>query len=274
MDSGRDLGRRRDGRSPRRTGLPRLAAASGLQGIDFASAAADDEELLEQLVEILRGNLEDEPDEQLESFGGDQVLDRLSEGLIRVRGAAGRLIGRGATNLLRSKLHENAALFLGDVMTYVNERGETAADAGPIATKVIADIDAAVSDAPDTPLMIVAHSMGGNIAYDVLSHFRPDLECDLFLTVGSQVGLFEELCLLAKAKQEHCPDLAKVPALPNVKRWINVFDYNDVLGFAGKKIFDGIEDFSYSTGKGVVKAHSSYFLTPSFYRRLAGRLGA
>jgi hypothetical protein len=251
-------------------------ASRVLAGLDrsVTAGAAHDDELLERLVEILQGDLQREPDERVESFGGEGILDRLSEGLIRVRGAAGRLIGRGATKLLRSKVHENGALFLGDVMTYLNERGDTREQAGPIVTKVMGDIDQAVAEAPGTPLVIIAHSMGGIIAYDVLSHFRPDLECRLLLTVGSQVGLFEELCLLAKGRQQGCPDLAMVPALANVQRWINVFDYNDVLGFSAKKIFDGVDDFAYSTGKGVVKAHSSYFLFPSFYRRLAARIGA
>jgi broad specificity phosphatase PhoE len=244
-----------------------------MESAELVAGVSNDEEMLERLVEILRNDLEEEPDDRVESFGGDQILDRLSEGMIRIQGAAGRLSGRGATKLLRSKLHENGALFLGDVMTYLNERGETADDAGPIASRVMAAIDQAILESPDGRLVIVAHSMGGNISYDVLSHFRPTLECELFLTVGSQVGLFEELCLLAKSKQQQCPDVAKVPALPNVKRWINVFDYNDVLGFAAEKIFDGVEDFKYSTGKGVVKAHTSYFFMPSFYRRLADRIG-
>lgn len=240
---------------------------------DIAPGASSDEEWLEGLAELLHADLAAERDATVESFGGDEILDRLSEGLIRLRGAAGRLIGRGATKLLRSKLHENGALFLGDLMTYLNERGDTRDSAGPIAARVMEQIDEAVADAAGNPLVIVGHSMGGNIAYDVLSFFRPDLECDLFLTVGSQVGLFEELCLLVKGKTARCPDVTKVEALPNVKRWINVFDYNDVLGFAAAKVFDGVEDFAYSTGKGVVKAHTSYFVMPSFYRRLADRLG-
>jgi hypothetical protein len=212
--------------------------ASGLiHGVDTdgLSAAADDEAVVEAFVAMFGPARSPASNE---SFGADEVANRLSEGLIRVRGSAGRLLGRGATKLLRSKLHERGALFIGDVMNYLNERGPTRADAGPIATSVMNAIDHATANAPNTPLVIIAHSMGGNIAYDVLSHFRPDLECDLLLTVGSQVGLFEELCLLARGKHERCPDLQRVGKLPNVRRWVNVFDYNDVLGFAASKIFD------------------------------------
>jgi hypothetical protein len=233
--------------------------------------AADDWQLLERFVGIVLAEGGHRAD--YEAFGADEVIDQLSEGLIRIRGAASRLGGRGAVKLLRSKLHENAALFFGDVMTYLNERGANRDDAGPIASKVMTTIDESLASPSKTPLVIVAHSMGGNIAYDILSQFRPDLRCDVLVTVGSQVGLFEELCLLAKGKAQGCPDLDKVAALSNVSRWINVFDYNDVLGFAASRIFDGVDDYAYSTGKGVLKAHGSYFVMPSFYRRLVTRLG-
>ncbi len=52
-----------------------------------------------------------------------------------------------------------------------------------------------------------------------------------------------------------------------------MFDSNDILGFAAEKIFDGVDDDRYSTGKGVLAAHSTYFIRPSFYHRLAARLG-
>jgi hypothetical protein len=259
------------------TKLKQLAAlAHGASSIlpEVAPAdlpTADDRQLLEWFMEIVP--LEDGNGAGCEAFGVNEVFDQLSEGLKRIRGAAGRLSGRGAVKLLRSKLHENAALFFGDMMTYLNERGASRDDAGPIATNVMTKIDEALAAPSRTPLVIVAHSMGGNIVYDILSQFRPDLSCDALVTVGSQVGLFEELCLLVKGKTDGCPDLAKVAALPNVSRWINVFDYNDVLGFAASRIFNGVDDYAYSTGKGVVKAHSSYFVMPSFYRRLAARLG-
>ena len=160
--------------------------------------ATDDEGALEQFDRILRAEVATEPG--VESFGVDQVFDRLREGLIRVRGAAGRLAGRGATKLLRGKVHRSGALFLGDVLTYVNERGP-ADNPGPIATAVITEIETAVAEEPGAPLVVVAHSMGGNIVYDVLSYFRPDLACDVLVTVGSQVGLFEELCLLARGNR-------------------------------------------------------------------------
>jgi hypothetical protein len=241
-----------------------------IDGERLVAGAASDEVVLDRLLAALEQETTDTGGE-IEAFGANEVLDRLSESLVRLRGAAGRLAGRGATKLLRSKLHENGAMFVGDVFTYLAERGDKA-NPGPIVAKVIADLDRAVAAPPATKLVVIAHSMGGNIMYDVLSYFRPDLRCDLFVTVGSQVGLFEELCLLMRSREAGCPSVPKVERLANVERWINVFDYNDVLGYAAEGIFEGVEDYAYSTGKGVVQAHTTYFQLPSFYRRLASRV--
>jgi dienelactone hydrolase len=79
-----------------------------------------------------------------------------------------------------------AALFVGDVFKYLQNSGKVG-DEGPI-VKIVSD---AFRNADEIrrktkePLVILGHSMGGNIAYDILTHFPPDLQCDLFLTVGA-----------------------------------------------------------------------------------------
>jgi hypothetical protein len=234
--------------------------------------AADDQEWINILVARLEEATPEsagEVDED-EAFGGSAVWDRLSEAAIRVQGAAGRLSGGAAAKLLRADIHRHAALFLGDVFTYLDQRGDRG-HPGPIVEHVIQTLKSAVDAGP--PLVIVAHSMGGEIVYDVLSYYRPDIHVQKLVTVGSQVGLFEELCLLQSGKQAGCPNgPTRVAKLANVEEWINVFDRNDLLGFATERIFEGVKDFDYSTGKGLFAAHSSYFTMPSFYRRLADRI--
>jgi hypothetical protein len=58
----------------------------------------------------------------------------------------------------------------------------------------------------------------------------------------------------------------------NIKRWMNVLDPNDVFSFRAAGVFDGVTDFKYETGLGLMEAHSGYFRRPSFYRRLGERL--
>jgi pimeloyl-ACP methyl ester carboxylesterase len=234
--------------------------------------AADDQEWLNALATRLEEDAPEWRDEidGVEAFGSSVVWDRLSEAVIRVRGAAGRLGGGAAARLLRADIHRQAALFLGDVFFYLDRRGDRD-HPGPIVDQVVQTLESAID--AGTPLVVVAHSMGGEIVYDVLSYYRRDIRVQMLVTVGSQVGLFEELCLLQAGKQAGCPDgPTRVSKLDNVGEWINVFDRNDLFGFAAERIFEGAKDFHYSTGKGLFAAHSSYFTMPSFYRRLAERL--
>lgn len=244
------------------------AQMSELRSDPSLTGAVNDEEWLDALATRLEGwELISEPDN--ESFGGSQVWDRLSESMIRLRGAAGRIGGQAAAKLLRAQLHRHAALFLGDVFTYLDQRGQQD-QPGPIVAGVVKTLEEATE--AGQPLVVVAHSMGGQIVYDVLSFYRPDIQVHKLITVGSQVGLFEELCLLQKGKAGGCPDgPVLVPELDNVGEWINVFDRNDLFGFATGRIFAQSRDFEYSTGKGLLAAHSSYFTMPSFFRRLADR---
>jgi pimeloyl-ACP methyl ester carboxylesterase len=104
----------------------------------------------------------------------------------------------------------------------VDQRGDRD-HMGPIVADVVKTLQAAVD--AGTPVVVVAHSMGGQIVYDILSYYRPDIRVQKLVTVGSQVGLFEELRLLQKGKQAGCPDgPTLVTRLDNVDEWINVFE--------------------------------------------------
>ena len=62
----------------------------------------------------------------------------------------------------------------------------------------------------------------------------------------------------------------KVARPTNVKRWINVFDSRDILGFAAARVFDGVEDYHFAMGHAGRMV--SYFVEPVFYERLGDRL--
>jgi subtilisin family serine protease len=89
------------------------------------------------------------------------------------------------------------------------------------------------------PFVVIAHSQGSMIAYQVLYELaskHPEVEIDLFLTIGSPLGLTEvqdQIKRLTKQKQ----GLA-VPA--NIKRWVNVSDPLDPV-CADKDLDDDIE---------------------------------
>lgn len=210
-----------------------------------------------------------------ESFGAGGVLDRLKEGVSRLVNVVPD-VGTGLLGKLgRKKLNATVTRFAGDAFTYLAKRG-TPGQEGPIVAEVLKGLRKAekAKTASDNKLVVIAHSFGGEIVYDILTRFAPDLVVDCLITVGSQVGLFEEMKLYLASDEQIPPQYpnGKVPLPANLKRWLNVFDLNDVLSFRVEPIFDGAKDFSYDTGYSTLQAHSGYFLRPSFYTRLADRL--
>lgn len=111
--------------------------------------------------------------------------------------------------------------------------------------------------------------------YDLLTHFAPDLNIDVFVSVGSQVAVFEEMTLYRASKEglpAHPPkDRLDRPA--RAARWLNVYDTNDIFSFRAEGVFTGVDDYRFDTGYGLLEAHGGYFARPSFYKRLASRLG-
>lgn len=180
-------------------------------------------------------------------------------------------LGTVLTSIGRTRLHKTAARFIGDILVYMNERGD-ADNPGEIVKCVLAALrdGRAIADGREEELVVIGHSLGGVIVRDILTHFAPDLSVDTLITVGSQVGVFEEMGLYRKRSDSKPPAL--VEAAPNVGRWLNVYDTNDIFSFATSKIFASAEDFSYDTGYGLLSAHGGYFTRPSFYSRLGDRL--
>jgi hypothetical protein len=181
---------------------------------------------------------------------------------------------RHLVGAVRDGLHPEIATFIGDVVEYVNRRG-TAAAPGAIVREVAAALRQASNDRkPDDPYVIaVGHSMGGNILYDLLTAFCTDVSVDLLVTVGSQVGVFEEMKQFVASDQTiPTREQPKVAQPGNIGAWVNVFDPNDLLAFAAREVFDGVRDVEYVTGNGVLSAHGAYFLRPSFHLRLRHRI--
>ena len=213
---------------------------------------------------------------QWESFGSSFGLgDCLKESMERITSLPASAMSSAVLTLGRKNTHLGAAQFLGDVFQYLNKRGNKDAP-GAIVEKIVGAFRAArdARSPGDPKLFVVGHSLGGVITYDILTHFDPSIEVDVLITVGSQVALFEEMALYRASQPELAPNPAtdRVPRPPNVKRWLNVVDPNDVFSFRAEGIFAGVRDFQYQTGYGAMSAHSGYFRRPSFYERLGERL--
>jgi hypothetical protein len=98
--------------------------------------------------------------------------------------------------------------FLGDAHAYFFE-----GKAGPIAARVAATLDAARG-----PVVVIGHSLGAIVAYDVLASAESSYAVPLLVTAGCPLGID------AVKELVHQP-----PAVPaSVARWLNVSDPLDV----------------------------------------------
>jgi hypothetical protein len=146
-----------------------------------------------------------------QSQGIGDIFNSLQNGITRLKEGAANWASRQALDAVRETLHGKVALFLGDVFTYLDERG-TPQDPGAIVKKVAAALTEGLQARTDSdPLIVVGHSLGGVILYDMLTSFQPEanlvpgLHIDRLVTVGSQVGLVrgaEELPRLARGVQQ------------------------------------------------------------------------
>jgi len=220
--------------------------------------------------------------EGLAGMGGGgffaRLGDRLKESMGRGVGVPGYVASRLVAEF-RAPINTMASMFVGDVMAYVNNRGDAAA-VGSIPSRLLEALRTAREAAPaDEPLVVISHSMGGQVVYDTVTHFLPkaaawqDLRIDYWCATASQVGLFEELKLFLESD----PSYQKGSKVPFPDRahlggWWNVWDHNDFISYTGADIFEGVDDEAFNTGMTLVGAHSGYLVRPSFYRMLAGKL--
>jgi hypothetical protein len=118
------------------------------------------------------------------------------------------------------------------------------------------------------PVVLLAHSLGGIVAFDLLAGDRAEglNHVRMLVTVGSQVPLLYEIGALTCGINYRTP-------LPGSFRpkWVNVYDERDLLGYAGAALFgDRCRDIPVNTRQPFPMAHSAYWddMGP-LYRHLA-----
>jgi hypothetical protein len=207
-------------------------------------------------------------------FGG--IGDAIKGAVTALADRARNTVSTGLSNAFRDELNPLVGRFLGDIFVYLKGEDGDGALRDKIRALVARDvIDAhAEAKAAGEKLVLLGHSLGGVILYDMLSSpesagLPADLSVDLFLSVGSQPGFFEELGLFDFKRPAHA---TSTPMPAAVTAWYNVFDPIDPFGFRATPMFAGAEDYQFDSVTGLLSAHTTYFKRPQFYARARKRL--
>lgn len=183
---------------------------------------------------------------------------------------------------MRRPLNQIGAMLLGDVFWYLSTRGD-ATQPGEIPLRVLATLSQAQKTKTQTgePLVVLTNSMGGEIMYDIVTHFLPrlpeydDVQIDYWCSVASQIGLFEEMKLfLASSDQYGAKHGNRVP-FPDRKRlvaWWNAWDIDDMISYSVRDIIEGVDDTPYHVGRLLFDEHLGYLQADGFYKEFASRL--
>jgi hypothetical protein len=208
--------------------------------------------------------------------------DRLGEAAARVGSLQGSLL-TSALAQVRGPANALVTRFFGDVFRYLDERGKPDRP-GKIPATVITTLKKARAQIPANkePLIVLSHSMGGQIVYDVVTAFLPadpqgqGVRVDFWCACASQVGLFEEMKRFLKSDAKYGADRsAKRVPYPDghyLGAWWNVWDPNDFISYTARDIFEGVDDERYESGYSVLSAHGGYLEQPTFFRRFAQKL--
>jgi hypothetical protein len=234
---------------------------------EWLAHVGSDEQLISRFLQDLASR--DVPD-GVEQLGMAESWRHFQEAGYRLRESAHTRATRRLADRIRERLAPKVTDFLGDVFVYLHEQSDAG---GRIRERIGGAVSNAARSATSTdPLVVVAHSMGGNIVYDLLTEELQDVTVATLITVGTQIGFFEELQLFRSSGfDDPSGDSQRLPKPTNVARWINVFDPNDLLAFRVAPIFRDTDDYEFNTNS-LLGAHGAYFQLPSFHRAVSERL--
>ena len=105
----------------------------------------------------------------VESFGISDVWNHLTGAVVKLGHAAAAAVSNPIVGLVRPFLNEKITLFVGDAFSYLRSREKYGPEC-PIVNEIGKALTAAQQQrTAQDPLIVIGHSMGGVIAYDVIS---------------------------------------------------------------------------------------------------------
>ncbi|WP_256094072.1 lipase family alpha/beta hydrolase [Microcystis aeruginosa] len=156
----------------------------------------------------------------------------------------------------RGSLSQSIAATAGDVIMY-QSRGQ----------KIRDFIQEKIKRIQGHPVILIAHSLGGIAAVDLLLEPDPP-KVDLLVTIGSQAPLLYEWNALTNMEHQ------KGANLPNTfPKWLNIYDERDFLSYIGAGIFPGkVEDIKVSNGQPFPASHGAYWNNPNVWSAIFERI--
>jgi hypothetical protein len=182
-----------------------------------------------------------------------QVVDRV------VGGVVGRLLGQINTSV-RTNFGPIVARFLGDA--FVFER-----DSSEIVSRLTDKVWQERRGTAERPASILAHSLGGVIAFNAAVRASDAIHIDRFVTFGSQSAFFHVIREIGEVPRF---DMTAVRLPARIDRWLNVWEPLDPLAFLAAGVFQ------MSSGDSPIDrelphrpahtlwTHSSYWKDPTF----------
>jgi hypothetical protein len=108
----------------------------------------------------------------------------------------------------------------------------------------------------DPPVIVLAHSLGGIAAVDVLA-LEPCPEVTLLVTAGTQAPLFYEINALHSLRNGD-------PLPEHFPRWLNIYDPHDYLSYVAADLFQGrrVKDVPVDSRQPFPYSHGAYWTNP------------
>ena len=115
------------------------------------------------------------------------------------------------------------------------------------------------------PVVVVAHSLGGIAAVDLLAG-QSFPKVRLLVTVGSQAPLLYEIGALVSLDHDQ-------PLPAHMPPWLNVYDTRDLLSYVATPLFPHqAEDVKVNNGQPFPQSHSAYWANPKVWDEIVARL--
>jgi len=122
--------------------------------------------------------------------------------------------------------------FFNDLEAYYNGFCERQGEQCRIRTAICSDLANLLKRHRRKKILLIAHSMGSIIAYEVLTQYAPETPIDTFVTMGSPLGMpVIKSKIMAEAVKNHAQKIElKTPE--NVRsNWYNLSDLKDRIAF-------------------------------------------